>query len=146
MPWLAYVGQRCGITIAISFAFLAGGCGGNLCPVEGKLLWKDGSPAKELSGSQVVFECAEKRTSSIAVIQADGTFRMQTIKPDDGVPAGHHKVAVLEHRPNSNAAGTQLTPAKLDLKYADLNSSGLEADIKPGKNEVTFKLDRAPQQ
>ena len=48
------------------------------------------------------------------------------------------KVAILEHRPNSNAAGTQLVPAKLDLKYADLNSSGLKVDIKPGKNDISF--------
>jgi hypothetical protein len=122
---------------------LSAGCGGGLCPINGKLTWKDGSPAKELANSQVVFEQEEKRTSSIGVIKSDGTFQMMTVNPNDGVPAGHHKVAILEHRPNSNAAGTQLVPAKLDLKYANLNSSGLEIDIKPGKNEVSFALDRA---
>jgi hypothetical protein len=130
----------------IGFLVIAGlssGCGGGLCPVQGKLTWKDGSPAKELANSQVVFEQEEKHTSSVGVIEADGTFQMMTVQPGDGVPSGRHKVAILEHRPNANAGGTQLVPAKLDLKYADLNSSGLEVDIKPGKNEVSFTLDRA---
>ena len=122
---------------------LAPGCGSGLAPIEGKLVWKDGTPAKELAGSQVVFEQAEKKTSSYGVIQADGSFRMTTVTPDDGVPAGTHIVAILEHRPNANAAGTQLVPAKLDLKYADLNSSGLECNVNPGTKEVTFTLERA---
>ncbi len=109
----------------------------------GKLSWKDGTPAKELSGGQVVFEESDKHMSSIGMIGADGSFTMTTVKPGDGVPAGHHKVAILEHRPNANAGGTQLVPAKLALKYADLNSSGLEVDIKPGRNEVSFALERA---
>lgn len=128
------------------FGLSALGCGGGLSPVAGKLTWKDGSPAKELSGSQVVFEESQKHTSSIGMIGPDGTFTMTTNKPGDGVPTGHHKVAILEHRPNSNTAGTQLVPAKLHLKYADLNSSGLEVDIKPGKNEVSFTLERAAAQ
>jgi len=134
----------CARTMAfVALAGVAGGCGGGLCPIQGQLTWKDGTPAKELANSQVVFEEETKHTSSVGVIQADGTFQMMTLKPGDGVPAGHHKVAILEHRPNSNTAGTQLVPAKLDLKYADLNSSGLEVDIKPGTNAVSFTLDRA---
>lgn len=129
-----------GLTASV---ILFAGCGTGLSPVDGKLVWKDGSPATELAGSQMVFEQTEKRTSSIGVIQPDGTFHLMTHKPNDGVPPGHHKVAVLEHRPNANAAGTQLVPAKLHLKYADLNSSGLEVDVKSGRNEITFQLDRA---
>jgi len=128
--------------LSLVLMFLSG-CGGGLCPVNGKLTWKDGSPAKELSGGQVVFEESDKHTGSIGMIGSDGSFTMTTLKPGDGVPSGHHKVAILEHRPNANAGGTQLVPAKLDLKYADLNSSGLTADIKPGRNEVTLALDCA---
>jgi hypothetical protein len=128
----------------LSLALFVPGCGSGLAPIEGQVVWRDGSLAKELAGSQVVFEQAEKKTSSYGVIQADGSFRMTTIAPDDGVPAGKHAVAILEHRPNANAAGTQLVPAKLDLKYADLNSSGLECTVKPGKNEVTLTVERAP--
>src|SRR6478609_1072060 len=125
---------------------VATGCGSGLCSVSGTLTWKDGSPAKELSGGQVVFEESQKHVSSIGMIGPDGTFTMTTNKPGDGVPTGHYIVAILEHRPNANTAGTQLVPAKLDLKYADLNSSGLEVDIKSGKNAVSFALERAKTQ
>jgi len=130
----------------LMLVLFAPGCGSGLAPIEGHVVWKDGSPAKELAGGQVVFEQAEKKTSSYGVIQADGSFRMTTVTPDDGVPTGQHTVAILEHRPNANAAGTQLVPAKLDLKYADLNSSGLECTVKPGKNEVTLTVERAKPQ
>jgi hypothetical protein len=119
------------------------GCGSGLSPVEGKIVWSDGSPAKELSGGQVVLENTEARTSSIGVIEVDGSFHMTTLKPNDGVPKGNYKIAILEHRPNANEGGTQLVPAKLDLKYANLESSGLEAKITPGKNQITLTLDRA---
>lgn len=132
----------CQLLLAGLGTVLLTGCGSGLCPVSGTLTWKDGSPAKELSGGQVVFEESEKHVSSIGVIGPEGTFTMTTNKPGDGVPTGHYLVAILEHRPNANAAGTQLVPAKLDLKYADLNSSGLAVDIKPGKNAVSFALDR----
>jgi len=138
--------QWCRLVLVSLGLAVATGCGNGLSPVAGALTWKDGSPAKELSGGQVVFEEAIKHVSSIGMIGNDGTFTMSTIKPGDGVPTGHYQVAILEHRPNANAAGTQLVPAKLDLKYADLNSSGLEIDIKPGKNSVSFALERAKNQ
>jgi hypothetical protein len=143
MPLLAATAHPARTFAFVLLAGLATGCGSGLAPISGQLSWKDGSPAKELVGGQVVFEQEQKRTSSIGVIQADGTFQMMTVSPGDGVPVGHHKVAILEHRPNASAAGTQLAPAKLDLKYADLNSSGLEADVKPGTNKIRFTLDRA---
>jgi predicted lysophospholipase L1 biosynthesis ABC-type transport system permease subunit len=143
MQLLAATMRPARLIVLVTLAILASGCGSGLAPISGQLKWKDGSPAKELAGGQVVFEQEEKRTSSIGVIQAEGTFQMMTVNPGDGVPVGHHKVAILEHRPNANAAGTQLVPARLDLKYADLNSSGLEVDVKPGKNEISFTLDRA---
>ena len=46
--------------VLIVLAGVAGGCGGGLCPIQGKLTWKDGSPATELANSQVVFEQEEK--------------------------------------------------------------------------------------
>src|SRR5437763_1972773 len=48
---------------------LASGCGGDPYPVDGHVVWKDGSPAKELAGAQVVFELPEKQTSARGVIQ-----------------------------------------------------------------------------
>jgi hypothetical protein len=122
---------------------LLAGCGG-MGQVDGKLVWEDGTPAKELEGSQVVFESAALRTSARGVVGPDGTFRLGTRARDDGAPVGEYQVAVLENRKNADAAGTALTPALLAPKYADLTTAGLTATVKPGTTSVTFTLKRAP--
>jgi hypothetical protein len=113
--------------------------------VDGKLVWEDGAPAKELEGSQVVFESAALRTSARGVIGPDGTFKLGTRTRDDGAPVGEYQVAVIEHRKNANAEGTALVPARLAPKYADLKTSGLTATVKRGTTPLTFTLERAPK-
>ena len=137
--------QRKGYAAAVLFliAFLSG-CGNDIHPVEGQVVWKGGALAKELEGSHVVFELPEKKTSARGIIQADGTFRLSTHKPNDGAPAGEHKVLILEDRKNANAEGTLLAPALLDPRFADLKKSGLTATVKPGANTITLTVERAP--
>ena len=131
-----------GIAALCFIAFLSG-CGNDIHPVEGKVVWKGGVIAKELEGSHVVFELPEKKTSARGIIQADGTFRLSTHKPNDGAPAGEHKVLILEDRKNANAEGTLLAPALLDPRFADLKKSGLTATVKPGANTITLTVERA---
>jgi hypothetical protein len=137
--------QQKGYAAAVLFliGFLSG-CGNDIHPVEGKVVWKGGALAKELEGSHVVFELPEKKTSARGIIQADGTFRLSTHKPNDGAPSGEHKVLILEDRKNANAEGTLLAPALLDPRFADLKTSGLTATVKPGANAITLTVERAP--
>jgi hypothetical protein len=137
--------QQKGYAAAVLFliGFLSG-CGNDIHPVEGKVVWKGGALAKELEGSHVVFELPEKKTSARGIIQADGTFRLSTHKPNDGAPSGEHKVLILEDRKNANAEGTLLAPALLDPRFADLKTSGLTASVKPGANAITLTVERAP--
>ena len=128
--------------VLLLIAFLSG-CGNDIHPVEGQVVWKGGALAKELEGSHVVFELPEKKTSARGIIQADGTFRLSTHKPNDGAPSGEHKVLILEDRKNANAEGTLLAPALLDPRFADLKTSGLTATVKPGPNTITLTVERA---
>jgi hypothetical protein len=129
--------------IAFLAAVALAGCGQGYQPVSGRVVWKDGTPAKELSGSQVVFESAELKMSARGTIGPDGSFTITTVNPDDGVPAGTYKVAIVEERKSLAAEGSQLAPGLLDVKYYDLNTSGLTADVTSGKNEVTLTVERA---
>jgi hypothetical protein len=124
---------------------LLAGCGGGMGQVDGKLVWEDGAPAKELEGSQVVFESAALRTSARGVVGPDGTFKLGTRTRDDGAPVGEYQVTVIEHRKNANPEGTALVPALLAPKYADLKTSGLTATVKRGTTPLTFTLERAPK-
>ncbi len=133
-----------GLPIALLFAPFLAGCGGNIHPVEGEVVWKDGSPARELEGSHVVFDLPEKQTSARGIIQADGTFRLTTTKPNDGALAGDHKVFIIETRKQLGGPdSTAIAPGVMDVRFFDPKTSGLEVSVKPGNNKFTLKVERA---
>jgi hypothetical protein len=133
------------VTIALFVAALASGCGSGIYPVSGNVVWKDKQPAKELEGSHVVFELPEKKTSARGVIRGDGTFRLTTLKTDDGAAAGEYKVYIVEDQKNANPEGTLLKPAILHSRFANVNTSGLSATVTSGPNEITLIVERASQ-
>jgi hypothetical protein len=137
----------CGLTALVLLTALLGGCGGSgPYPVEGRVVWKDGSAAKELEGGQIVFDLPEKQTSARGIIQADGTFRLTTNKPNDGALAGDHKVLVLETRKQLGGPdGINIAPGVMDARFYDPRTSDLQATVKPGTNKVTLTVDRAPR-
>ena len=121
---------------------VAAGCGSDLNPIDGQVVWSDtGAPAKELEGAQVTFELPEKNTNSIGIVQADGSFQVMTAKPNDGAYAGSYTVTIAERR--QSAGGELMAPTKADIRYADRGKSDLKAEVKPGSNKITLKVDRA---
>src|SRR5688500_5484453 len=78
------------------------GCGSKTYPVNGKLVWPDGSPVTELTGGTVVFEpkarpkAGEPATGASGDIKEDGGFSLSTFQPDDGAPPGDYYVAVVQ--------------------------------------------------
>ena len=122
---------------AIALLLLAG-CGPSMGKVDGKVVWDDGKPAGDLAGSLVVFESAEMKLSARGNIEPDGTFKIGTNSADDGLPLGEYEVAVMEHRVTPEGAAPP--PAKLDLKFSALKTSGLKVTIKGGTNPVTLTL------
>jgi hypothetical protein len=133
-----------GPTVALLLTAFSSGCGGGIHPVEGTVVWGDGSPAKELEGSQVVFDLPEKHTSARGIIQADGTFRLTTTRPNDGAPAGEYQVGVIETRkPLGGPDSPAIAPGVMDVRFYDPATSGLRATVKPGTNKVTLTVERA---
>jgi hypothetical protein len=66
------------------------GCGGR-AQVHGKVVFSDGSP---LTYGTVNFTSGE--TICKGQIEKDGTFKMRTFKPGDGVPPGTYKVYITD--------------------------------------------------
>jgi hypothetical protein len=134
----------CGPTVALLLTACLAGCSGDIHPVQGKVVWKDGTPAKELKNSLVIFNQAAKQTRAQGQIQEDGSFRLTTNKPNDGALAGEHEVLIIEVArkhlggPDSSA----LAPGAMDSRYSDPRTSGLTATVKPGTNQVTLTVDR----
>src|SRR5262245_11755733 len=87
-----------GLTRPLLAAFLLlsfASCGGpRLYPVAGRVVWEDGSAARELSGGLVAFESVEARMGARGEIDADGAFRVSTSRSGDGALEGRHRVLV----------------------------------------------------
>jgi hypothetical protein len=96
---------------------LAAGCGGaGLYPVEGQVVFADGTPLK--SGT-VVFSSVDQQVLIGARGELkDGAFRASTYRLNDGAPPGTYTVMVT-------------TPAGRDLTV----TSGARYTVKAGKNE-----------
>jgi hypothetical protein len=111
-------------------------------------MWKDGGPATELAGSNIIFEANDHKTSALGSVQTDGTFRLTTNNPNDGAPAGDYKVLIIEvgRKPLPGGDGTQLAPTVVDSRYADPSTSDLTATVKPGLNQVTLTVERNTEQ
>jgi len=131
------------LTVLTATVLLSAGCGAGMGQVDGKVVWQDGTPAKELAGSHVVFESAETRTSARGIIGPDGSFKLGTKAADDGAPVGEYEVMILENRKNANADGTLLMPPVLASRYGDLKTSGLKATVKSGVTPIILTVERA---
>jgi hypothetical protein len=134
------------LCLAAVFCVASLGCGsGGIHPVEGHVVWKDGTPAKDLTGSLVFFELPEKQTSSRGSIQADGSFRLTTDKENDGAPAGEHTVLIIEvgRKSLGGPDASAIAPGKIDSRYATPSTSDLRATVQPGSNKITLTVDRA---
>jgi hypothetical protein len=135
--------RRSTLAVALLLTALLGGCGGGTYPVEGQVVWKDGSPAKELEGSFVLFEMPEKQTSAKGTIQADGSFQLTTNKTNDGALPGEHTVLVVEigRKHLGGPDGTALAPGVMDARFSDPRTSGLKATVEPRTNKITLTVE-----
>ena len=79
------------------------GCGGR-SQVSGKVVFSDGTP---LTYGTVNF--TNNEVACKGQIEKDGTFKMRTFKPGDGVPAGTYKVFITDTLQFGEAAATAKT-------------------------------------
>jgi hypothetical protein len=123
------------ITLSALLLFSCWGCGTSsgalpsLIPVNGKVTYK-GQP---LTKGTIRFEPDGYGRMATGTIQSDGTFVLSTLKKDDGVVAGLHKVSVSDTGPLSKK---ELIPKK----YTDPGTSKLTAEVDSEHTEFTFDL------
>jgi hypothetical protein len=79
----------------------------------------------------------------------EGRFKVTTLRPDDGAPAGEYKVAILEVATEGEQGKGQQDEGrrdpkrlkKLPAKYANPETSGLRVQIREGSNQLDpFRL------
>ena len=94
------------------------GCGGR-SQVSGKVVFSDGTP---LTYGTVNF--TNNEVACKGQIEKDGTFKMRTFKPGDGVPAGTYKVFITDTLQFGDAAAPATTG-----NAADKNAEKVEYSI-----------------
>lgn len=136
MNWSRLIGLFC-----FGFVMLSG-CSSKTAQVNGMLVYSDkpDEPATDLEGYTVTFESADGKTSSVGTVGPDGKFTMSTFKEGDGALIGKMKIAVT---PPIQLSDSSIGPSRIDKRHHALETSGLEADIKAGANNITLKVDRA---
>src|SRR5262245_15950666 len=126
--------------IAVLTGFLAmAGCGQSpTVPVEGQLVWPDGSPARELAGYTVEATIEGGKVTARGDIDPEGHFRLGTFKIGDGAEPGILRVCVFPPPP---IEGQPPPPVKLPARYSQPENSGLVITAERGKrNDVTLTI------
>ncbi len=116
------------------------GCGTGRYPVTGQVVYQDGTPVTE---GTVVAEMEDKegRVMAQGDIRPDGSFDWGTQRPGDGARPGKYKVAVLP-RALGDAERAQGKLPAVDRKYTSMERSGIEFEVKAGRNELRITVTR----
>jgi hypothetical protein len=133
-----------GVLLAAVALGLLGGCGSRKYPVTGKVVFKDdGSP---LPGGVVVFSPADPANlvGARGYVELDGTFELSTDRPGDGSLAGRYQVLVRGPSPGGGEDNPLRNRPLIDPKYSSFETSGIELEVKPGKNHFTIEVERPP--
>lgn len=108
-------------------------------PVTGKVVDQAGQPVEGLTGSEIVFSQIDGKNSSVGEIQADGSFKMFTNSPGDGVAPGDYKVYI----PRRHIDPERQAPQSIETKVEKIETSNLEAKVEKKRNTFEFKVNRA---
>ena len=120
----------------------AAGCGGGAdtpYPVRGTV-YLDGQPATELAGGTVTFNSAQLHKSASGVIEADGTYRLGSLKADDGAIPGKYQVTVSP--PETSGAGERGSRGIAAKPVSFKEQENLEVTVEPRANDIPIRLQR----
>src|SRR5688500_2712985 len=122
--------------VLAAIALGSAGCGARSYPVEGVVVYDDGSPATALAGGTISLESVADGSNAAGEITRDGTFRVQNPLGKDGVPAGTYRVIVLPPE------GADRRTPPVDAAFGRYETSGIEITVKPEPTKVTITVRR----
>jgi hypothetical protein len=134
-------GRRLLPGVALMAAFVAAGCGGSNAPypVQGTV-YLDDQPAKELAGWSVTFNSAELHRSASGAIDAEGTYRLGSLKKDDGAIPGKYQVTLSPPETSESGERGGRRPAAKKVPFEA--PPNLEVIVERRTNDIPIKLRR----
>lgn len=94
-------------------------------------MYEDGSP---LTNGGIAFSTYNFMAD--AKIQPDGTFKLSSLKPDDGLPPGTYKVTIDASETDTKEKTVYL----VDPVFADTATTPLTAEVTSGTKYFVFKV------
>jgi hypothetical protein len=131
---------RSGSLLTLALVVL-GGCGARKYPVVGKVVYRDGTP---FPGGMVIFSPMDPTnpTGARGYIREDGSFELSTDKEGDGSLEGHYRALVRPPVPGGPEDAARPHLLLIEPRFTKFETSGLEFEVRPGKNEFTLTVDR----
>ncbi len=134
------------LILGLLIVVFAQGCGKNSA-VTGKVTFPDGTP---FTTGRVVFETPTFQATG--PIQSDGTFKMGSFNPGDGVPRGSYQVSIqgvmkptMDFSKGNAPKISMPKTSPIDPKYFVGASSGLTCEVKGRtKYDITVEPPSAP--
>ncbi|MBX6313671.1 MAG: hypothetical protein IRY99_12245 [Isosphaeraceae bacterium] len=144
-PWRA-LASSLALAALLPILILASGCGRSTperpetVPLSGKVTYK-GQPIPK---GTVTFQ-ADSGPVATGQIQPDGTYRMTTFEPGDGVVLGHHRVAIIANTEDptlmpGSSPGYRAPKDLIPASYGDPRTSNLEANVQKDTRNLDFNL------
>jgi hypothetical protein len=128
--------------MALAVLLVAGCSGANtLYPVHGTV-YLDGQPATELAGGTVTLNSGELHKSASGQIQTDGTYRLGSLRQDDGALPGKYEVTVAppEGAARSERGGRRRAAPLLVFE----GPTEREVTVERRANDIPLHLRRKP--
>lgn len=131
------------LPLALFVALSLTGCGGGqFQPVSGQVVYSDGAPVTGLEGGTVVFQTTGadgQAISASGAIDAQGKFTLGTNTVNDGAAVGTYQVLITP----PPATGDVPPPPVINRKHEAFETSGIEVEVKQGKNDVKITVEPA---
>ena len=114
------------------------GCGADTAPVSGTVSL-DGQTVGP--GTVIFLPTSEGARSAVGTFGDDGRYLLSTFEPNDGAVVGSHRVIIQASSPSESEFGEEeIVDSRIPLIYADPQTGGLTAEVKPGSNAIDFDL------
>ena len=127
-------------SIGVILLIFLSGCS-NHVPLRGTVTFSDdGSP---LPSGSVIFETDS--FSAVGPIQPDGTYRLGSLKENDGIPPGTYQVyvqGVVQANLSLGGAGAPVAELLVDPKFTSPKTSGLVFEVTSKNRQFDFSVDR----
>jgi hypothetical protein len=134
----------CVFLLGVAAATLvAAGCSGDAnqpYPVQGTV-FLDGQPATELAGGTVFFNSSELHKSASGEIKSDGTYRLSSLKKDDGAIPGKYEVSISP--PETSGAGERAGKRPGAKPAAFKGPEQQEVTVEAKSNDIPIQLKRS---